>query len=206
MKTIKASYEILTPIDRQDVLKCLEIAGRTCYKSEDKISAESASKFVKKLVELGHEAMIEHYNMTIRFICDRGISHEIVRHRIASYGQESTRYCNYSKNKFGNEITVIEPCFWEKGTASYTIWEETCQKAETAYFSLLKGGATPQEARAVLPTSLKTELITTMNMRAWRNFFKLRTADDVHPQMLELTRPLLAQLQEILPELFGDIR
>jgi len=205
MKIVKASYEILTPLDRKEILKYLEIAGRTCYKSENRISEDSASKFVQKLVELGHEAMIEHCNMTIRFICDRGISHEIVRHRIASYGQESTRYCNYSKNKFGNEITVIEPCFWEKGTDNYAMWETSCKQAEDAYFALLKNGATPQEARAVLPTSLKTELITTMNMRAWRNFFKLRTANDVHPQMLEIARPLLAELKEILPELFGDI-
>jgi len=205
MKIIKAGYEIMTPLNRKEILKYLEIAGRTCYKSEDKITDTSASKFVRMLVKLGHEAMIEHYNITVKITCDRGVSHEIVRHRIASYGQESTRYCNYSKNKFGNEITVIEPCFWDKDSEVYKQWEMACQQAEQVYFNLLKNGATPEEARSVLPNSLKTEIVVTMNMRSWRNFFKLRTANDAHPQIREVARPLLAELQQQLPELFDDI-
>jgi len=205
MKIVKATYEIMTPINRQEILKNLEIAGRTCYKSEDKITTDSASKFVRMLVSRGHEAMIEHYSLTIKFTCDRGISHEIVRHRIASYGQESTRYCNYSKNKFGNEITVIEPYFWPKDSENYKTWEAACRQAEDAYFALLQNGATPEEARSVLPNSLKTELIATMNMRAWRNFFQLRTAKDAHPQIREIARPLLTELQAVLPEIFDDI-
>jgi len=205
MKIIKAGYEILTPIVKDDILKYLEIAGRTCYKSEDKITETSASDFVRRLVKAGHEAMIEHYNMTVKFICDRGVSHEIVRHRIASYGQESTRYVNYSKGKFGNEITVIEPLFYEEGTDNYKLWYESMIHAEKSYMALIANGSTAQEARAVLPNSLKTEIVMTANMREWRHFFKLRTASAAHPQMREITRPLLVELKEKLPELFEDI-
>ena len=205
MKIVKAGYEIITPIDREAILRQIEEAGRTCYKSEDKITETSASAFVKMLINRGHEAMIEHCGLSVKFICDRGVSHEIVRHRIASYAQESTRYCNYSKDKFGNEITVIEPYFWEKGSPEYKLWEAACLHAQQAYFALLENGATPEQARAVLPNSLKTEIIVTMNMRAWRHFFALRTSKEAHPQIREIARPLLAELQERLPEVFGDI-
>lgn len=211
MKIIKPSHEIMTPIHREDILKTIELAGRTCYKSEDKITEESASKFVKMLINRGHEAMIEHYNITVKFICDRGVSHEIVRHRIASYAQESTRYCNYSNDKFGNEITVIEPLFFDKTTDEnnnaykYYTWYDSCAFAEECYFKLIKAGATPQEARSVLPNSLKTEIVVTMNLREWRHFFKLRTASTAHPQMREIAIPLLNELKEKLPEIFEDI-
>ena len=205
MKKVKAGYEILTNLNKQEILKSLEMAGRVCYKSEDRITDQSSSDFVRMLINRGHEAMIEHCVMTVKFACDRGVSHEIVRHRIASYGQESTRYCNYSKSKFGNQITVVEPCFWEKNTPQYIKWETACQNAERAYFQLLEQGASPQEARAVLPNSLKTEIIVTMNMRAWRHFFKLRTANAAHPSMREITRPLLAELKDRLPEIFDSI-
>ena len=111
MKIVKASYIIESEINGLEILKQIEKVGRTCYKSEDRITDESAIKFVTGLIARGHEAMIEHNSLSVRFICDRGVSHEIVRHRLASFGQESTRYCNYSKDKFGNEITVIEPLF-----------------------------------------------------------------------------------------------
>lgn len=213
MKIIKPYYEIMIPINRKEILKTLETAGRTCYKSEDKITEDSASKFVKTLIKSGHEAMIEHYNMTIKFVCDRGVSHEIVRHRVASYAQESTRYCNYSKDKFGNEITVIKPFFFnneqEDGIGytdmRYFYWKESCEWAEEYYFKLLELGATPQEARSVLPNSLKTEIVVTMNLRELRHFLRLRTAKAAHPQMREITIPLLNELREELPEVFGDI-
>jgi len=205
VKTIKAGYEILTPIDRSGILRQIEEAGRTCYKSEDKITETSAAAFVKMLIKRGHEAMIEHCGLSVKFICDRGVTHEIVRHRIASFAQESTRYCNYSKNKFGNEITVIEPYFWEKDTELYRQWEDACLQAQRAYFALLESGATPEQARTVLPNSLKAEIIVTMNMRAWRHFFALRTSKEAHPQIREIARPLLAELKDKLPEIFGDI-
>ena len=205
MKIIKASYKIITPMHVDNVLRRIEEIARTCYKSEDKITPESAPKLVKMLIDKGHEAMLEHCSFSVKFICDRGVSHELVRHRIASWAQESTRYCNYSAEKFGNEVTVIEPCFWEKDSREYCIWKYLCAEAENSYFDLLAIGASPQEARSVLPNSLKTEIVMTANVREWRHFFKLRTAKEAHPQMREITRPLLTELKFALPPLFDDI-
>ena len=205
MKIIKPSYEIMTKINREEILKTLEMTGRTCYKSEDKITEESASKFVKVLIKSGHEAMIEHYSLTMKIICDRGVTHEIVRHRVASYAQESTRYCNYGQDKFGRQITVIEPSFFVGNEENYYFWKESCEWAEEYYFKLLENGATPQEARSVIPNSLKTEIIVTMNMRELRYFLRLRSAKVAHPQIREIAIPLLEELKEKLPEIFGDI-
>ncbi|MCX4355388.1 MAG: FAD-dependent thymidylate synthase [Oscillospiraceae bacterium] len=207
MKIIKAGYEILTNLDGLEILKHIERIGRVCYKSEDKITDNSCLDFVKMLLDRGHEAMIEHYSFSVKFICDRGVSHEIVRHRLAAFAQESTRYCNYSKAKFGNEITVIAPVFFGGGFAqTYDDWKAGCEAAETAYFKLLNEGAAPQEARSVLPNSLKTEIVMTANLREWRHFFKLRTADAAHPQMREIARPLLTELQRLIPVVFDDIQ
>jgi thymidylate synthase (FAD) len=160
-------------------------------------------------MKIGHESVIEHEKITVRIICDRGVTHEIVRHRIASYSQESTRYCNYSDNKFGKEITVIEPCFWDKDSKKdkikYDTWKEALIKAEEAYLKLIELGATPQEARSVLPNSLKTEIVVTMNIREWRHFFKLRTSKAAHPQMQEIARPILDEFKKLIPILFDDI-
>ena len=213
MKIIEAKAEILKPAPTQEAIEAIyrniETAGRTCYKSEDKITPESARKFVRALVKSGHEAMIEHASMTVRFTVDRGVSHELVRHRIASFAQESSRYCNYSKDKFGSEITVIKPLFWDEGSQMYKLWEEAMENAEEAYFLLLAKGATPEEARSVLPNSLKTEVVVTADMREWRNIFKLRAAGITgkpHPQMVEVMLPLLKQCQDLMPELFDDIQ
>lgn len=205
MKIINASFEIMTPVNGMEILKTIEAAARTCYKSEDRITEDSAKKFVRNLLKRGHEAMIEHAGMTVKFICDRGVSHELVRHRLASYAQESTRYVNYSKGKYGNEITVIKPCFWDDDSKEFIIWKEAAQNAETAYMSLIDSGASPEQARSILPNSQKTEIIMTANFREWRHFLKLRTANEAHPQMRELARPLLRELQEKIPELFSDI-
>jgi thymidylate synthase (FAD) len=150
--------------------------------------------------------VLEHISVTVKFVCDRGVSHEIVRHRLASYSQESTRYCNYSKGDFNGEITVIEPCFLVPGTAGYDMWYKACQMAEQYYFSMLDWGCTPEEARAVLPNSLKTELVMTANLREWRHFFKLRASKAAHPQMRELTVPLLGEFKEKIPVVFDDIK
>ena len=205
MKIINASYRIETPIDGAEILKSIEKAGRTCYKSEDRITDESAEAFVRMLIERGHESVLEHESITVRFVCDRGVSHEIVRHRLASYSQESTRYCNYSGDRFGNQITFIKPCFLEEGTGGYKLWKQAMFVAEKEYFELLNWGCTPQEARSVLPNSVKTEIVMTANMREWRHFLKLRTAKAAHPQMRELTVPLLEELQERIPVVFDDI-
>lgn len=208
MKIIKASYEILNKdrIDGKQILKDIEQIGRTCYKSEEYINDNSASKFVKMLIDRGHEAMIEHNSITVKFICDRGVSHELVRHRIASFAQESTRYCDYSKDKFGNEISVIEPCYLTPNGVSYEIWKQFCEGMEETYFKLLKSGSTPEEARVVLPISLKTEIIMTMNIREWRHFFKLRCDKPAHPQMRELALPLLKEMSDLIPVVFDDLR
>lgn len=214
MKVIKAGCEIITPISDGGIeeLKHIEKIGRVCYKSEDKIieDGESAKKFVKMLIDRGHEAMIEHSSLSVKFIVDRGVSHELVRHRIASFAQESTRYCNYSKDKFGQEVTFIEPLFYSKVTTqkdirNYFSWKKAMESAEMYYFNMINEGATPQEARSVLPNSTKTEIVITANYREWRNFFKLRTASVAHPQMVEVTRPLLEELKEKLPIIFDDI-
>lgn len=164
MKIISPNVEILTPLDGQAVLQHIEQCGQ-CYKSEDKITESSAPAFVANIIKRGHEAVLEHFTITAKFICDRGVSHEIVRHRLASYCQESTRYCNYSKDGFG---------------------------------------CSPQEARAVLPNSLKTEVVMTANFREWRHFFNLRTAPAAHPQMREVAKMLPRQMREMVPVVFDD--
>ena len=205
MKIIYPSFEIMTPFDAKAVMEHLEKCGRVCYKSEGRIEEGSAEKFLAGIVKRGHEAVLEHFSFTVKFIVDRGVSHEIVRHRLASYCQESTRYCNYAKDSFGNEITVINPCYMEGGSEAWVKWFDACQALERAYFDLLECGCTPQEARAVLPNSLKTELVMTANIREWRHFLKLRTSKAAHPQIREVAVDLLHYLQKELPVLFGDI-
>jgi thymidylate synthase (FAD) len=204
MKIILPSAEIVsyTP----DLTRNLEAAGRVCYKSEDKISEGSDEKFIEHLMGLHHESVIEHGAITVKFICDRGVSHELVRHRIASFSQESTRYCNYSKGKFGNELTVIKPCFWEENTIPYTIWRDSIERIEQGYLSLVEAGATAQQARSILPNSLKTEVVVTANPREWRHIFKMRTSKAAHPQMQEITIPLLHEFQQKWPYLYNDIK
>ena len=206
MKSIKPTFVIESSINENDILKHLEKAGRTAYKSEDKITEDSASKFINMIMNRGHLSVIEHSYITVRVICDRGVSHEIVRHRLASYTQESTRYCNYAKGKFGNEITVIEPCFWNPQDQKYQIWKETITNIEVNYNKLISLGATPQEARSILPNSLKTEIVMTMNLREWLHFFELRTAKAAHPQMREIAIPLLKEFQKKLPVIFSIIK
>jgi thymidylate synthase (FAD) len=195
-----------------DMLKAIERIGRTCYKSEDKITDDSYETFVRNLIKRGHLSVIEHCSVTADIICDRGITHEIVRHRIGSYSQESTRYCNYSADKYGNEITVIDPgtAFgWSddtpEGAAKRTNWEYACRTAGVQYLEMLKNGASPQEARSVLPNSLKTEIWVTYNLREWRHFFQLRCAPSAHPQMQEVARLLLAEMTAYVPIIFDDI-
>lgn len=209
MKIIKPSFEILN-ISPTNPLELIEQAGRVCYKSEDRISEGTALPFVKKILEGHHESVIEHASMTIKFVCDRGVTHELVRHRLCAFSQESTRYCSYNKDKFGNEITVIEPCFWTEDVTFtnkrlYDIWYDACKQAEISYFALLNLDASAQQARTVLPNSLKTEIVMTANMREWRHVFKLRTSKAAHPQMRELMIMTLFEVKRRIPLLFDDI-
>jgi len=205
MKVINPSVILEQEINPVLVMKHIEKAGRVCYKSENMISDGTDEKFIKKILERGHESVIEHVSLTFRIICDRGVTHELVRHRIASYSQESTRYCNYSKDKFGNELTFIRPCFWDDDCVQYKLWEQAMRQVEESYFALIKEGSLPQEARSVLPNSLKTEILVTMNLREWRHFLKLRTSKAAHPQMRQVAVMIYDILSEKLPIIFKDI-
>ena len=208
MQAIKAYTQIYNDFDGQKILEKIEKVARTCYKSEGKIQEGSAAKMVASLIKSGHEAMLEHASVTVKFVVDRGISHELVRHRLASFAQESTRYCNYSKDDFGSEITFIIPEYLDYKSAGWNTWKETMKACEDSYFKLLDFGLSPQQARAVLPNSLKTEVVMTANLREWRHFFKLRalgTTGKPHPQMLEVTVPLLEDFKQMIPVVFDDL-
>lgn len=205
MRIIPPSHQIMFMPPGREIVENLELAGRTCYKSEDKITPDSAAGFVRRLIKSGHHSVIEHASITVRFTCDRGVSHELVRHRLAAFSQESTRYANYSKDKFGGEITVIRPFFWAQDSVKYGLWEKAMEAAEKIYLELIEAGAKAEEARSVLPNSLKTEVVMTANMREWRHVLALRCGQASHPQMRELMLPLLGELHGSIPALFDDI-
>jgi thymidylate synthase (FAD) len=205
---IKPSFEIIDKdeIDGIKILKKLEKIGRICYKSEDKITDNSAKNFIKMIIEKGHLSIIEHENISVKFIINRGISHELVRHRICSYSQESTRYIGYNKNKFNNEISVIEPFWLKKETDEYKEWFMNISDSEYRYFTLLKiFNQKPEQARGVLPNDLKTEIVCTTNLREWRHIFNLRCSKHAHPQMREIMLPLLEEFHNIIPITFDDL-
>jgi thymidylate synthase (FAD) len=206
MNIIDPAFHVMAAPDGDEALKIVEAAGRTCYKSESKITSTSAQNFVGRIIDSGHLSVIEHASATVRFITDRGVTHELVRHRIAAYSQESTRYANYSKDKFGREITVIRPPFWAEDSEAYDIWKTAMQAAETAYLALTDAGAKAQEARSVLPNSLKTEIVMTANLREWRHVFALRCDSPAHPQIRQIMLPLLDDFAQRLPVVFGDQR
>lgn len=229
MQVIRQSWQFVRTPDGEDILRQIEEAGRTCYKSEDKMTPESAREFVKKALDMGHHSIVEHANVGVRIITDRGVTHEIVRHRIASYSQESTRYCNYAKGQFGWEITTILPV-WFYGTTGlfppgevfehlktddvtdlsareiqYLKWYHSMIRIEEDYLSLLKLGQSAQEARSVLPNSLKTEIVMTCNVREWRHFFNLRGGKAAHPQMRDLALDMLKGFKKTVPVIFDDL-
>jgi len=199
IEIIKPGYKIETAIDGEAILKRLEMYGRLSHKSEDKASEGSAPVFLKKILDWGHESILEHENITVRFICDRGVTHELVRHRLAAYTQESTRYCNY-----GHKIQFIEPIFFTQNSELYSLWLKGVQAAAENYSNLLEKGATPEQARSLLPNSLKTEIVMTTNLREWRHVFKMRTAIAAHPQIREIMIPLLLDFQKLIPVIFDD--
>lgn len=204
MKVIEQSYEILSL--PENLLQTIERAGRTCYKSEDKITDTSAGKFVKMLIDRGHHAMIEFGNIIVKFITNRGVTHELVRHRLCSFAQESTRYVNYG----GDDIEFIVPVWIEDdgellSQNAHYVWLRAITKVEEEYKLLLKYGWRPEQAREVLPNSLKTEIVVMGNTREWRHIFNLRCSNKAHPQMSALMRPLLDDLKEKLPVIFDDI-
>ena len=224
MKLVKQGHQILSRISIGGIeeLQRIEIAGRTCYKSEEKITpdGESAKRFVKMIITNKHEAMLEHSSLSVRFICSRGVSHEIVRHRLFSFAQESTRYCNYSKGKFGGECTFIVPPDqdWSVNTDEYEdeydesetdsakiVWYASLKIIEDDYMCLLKEGWKPEQARDVLPNALKTEIVVTGNYREWRHFFKLRCDEKAHPHIRLLAIETLEDVKYRIPVVFDDL-
>ncbi|MCM1269950.1 MAG: FAD-dependent thymidylate synthase [Ruminococcus flavefaciens] len=224
MRFIEPSFKILSEdFTRENVLSRIEIAARTCYKSEDKICEGSAAKMLNNLIKRGHEAMIEHApNLSVRFICDRGITHELVRHRLFSFAQESTRYVNYSnkgmqfiipewvcgedrKTMLSNEFTDIEAFNLLHKTENIELVNllTAIESTYNHYVNFTKWAL--QQARAVIPNCIKTEIVVTGNVREWRNCFKLRTEQTAHPQMREIMIPLILKLNEDIPELWEDI-
>jgi thymidylate synthase (FAD) len=207
MRIVEPGYKIEWGIAQDVAIRQIELAARNCYKTEDKIGEGTAENLIKgTLLNLGHHAMIEFADICIRTICDRGVTHELVRHRLPSFAQESTRYCNYGKEKFGKEITLINPFGIEKGTTAYNAWWNGCREAESSYFALLDEGVSPQWARSVLPNSLKTEILTKTNVREWRHIFQMRAINPAaHPQIRQVMIPALLELVKRIPVLFEDI-
>ena len=206
MKIIEPSVELVDDFDAVAIMKKIERAGRVCYKSEGNIKNDSAEKFIRGIIKRGHESVIEHAAISFKIICDRGVTHELVRHRIgASYSQESTRYCDYSAGKFGGELTFIKPCFWSEGDENFQLWKDTMSQVEKNYLAMRALGAKPEQARSILPNSLKTEIFVTMNLRELRHFLKLRTAPAAHPQMRQIALKIYTILVEKLPAVFDDI-
>lgn len=204
MKIIQPSVLVESPINGDRILRSIERAGRTCYKSEDRITPESARDFVRMILSPNkrHESVLEHESISVRFIIDRGVSHEMVRHRLAAFSQESTRYCNYSKAKFGSEVTFVEPPMLHLMSHR---WRDAMRDAESVYLLMIEDGVSPQIARSVLPNSLKTEIVVTANLREWRHIFTMRTAPAAHPQMRQVMAPLLAALRNLIPVVFDDV-
>jgi len=201
MKIVEPSVSLLwiTPYPEQQI----ERAGRVCYKSENRITSDSAKDFAKKMREHGHHAMIEHAVASFLIITDRGITHEIVRHRLASFAQESTRYCNYSADKFENQCSFIEPP--DLTPFQKALWLVSCKDAEDSYFRMLEMGCSSQIARSVLPTCLKTELVMTANFREWRHFITLRKAKAAHPQIRTIAEAVLNNMMKHAPGIFEDL-
>lgn len=212
MIVVKPSIEILTATDYETMLKKIERIGRVCYKSEDKIKADSAEGFIRGIIKHGHESVIEHESISVKVTCDRGVTHEIVRHRIASYSQESTRYCNYTSDKFSNQISCIDVATGfsydlndEADRKKWDIWNKAMEAAEMYYFQMIEAGAKPEEARSVLPNSLKTEIVMTMNMREWRHFIRLRGSRAAHPQIREIANLIREEFVGRYPVFFADL-
>lgn len=180
-----------------NALQLIEIAGRTCYKSEGKITNDSSLKFAEMILKRGHDSVLEHAVATMRFICDRGVTHEIVRHRLASYSQESTRYCNYGK---------IGVRFMVPSDFELEGWDiDFLNMVEAHYNKCLVVGRSPQQARYFLPNGLKTEIVMTANFREWRHFFKLRTSSAAHPDMRLVAKMAYKQLKEHVKVIFDDL-
>lgn len=205
MKIVEQSFEILTNINGEDVLKHLENCGRICYQSHDLTTEDSYKRFIKGIVTRHHESVLEHYSVSVKFVTDRAIANELVRHRLASYSQESSRYCSYDKDKFGNEIKVVKPIEIDENSVQYVIWRDACHHAEKEYFNLLHNGVKAENARAVLPLCLATQIVCTANLREWLHIFKMRCDKSAHPDIRDIMRKLAKEFQKQIPIIFDEI-
>ena len=209
MKIVRPSVELINPPTYETLLSTIEQAGRTCYKSEANIKEGSAEKFIRGIIKRGHESVLEHGSVTARIVCDRGVSHELVRHRLASYSQTSTRYCNYANERFGSQLEFVEPWWLNEDTTlpmkAPAAWVTACRYAEAGYMVMIEAGCAPDAARAVLPNSLKTEVVMSANIREWRHVLKLRLAPAAHPDMRIIANLLRAELLTKYPVFFEDI-
>lgn len=198
-------YIQVEKVDGTKIMKNIERACRTCYRSEGKITEESYKTLLKNCITRGHESVLEHEKVTIRMYCDLGVYKDLTRHRIASFSIESTRYCNYGKDKFDNELKIIKPCNIEEGTSLYTHWKEACEVIEKNYMEMSNEGALPDQLRMILPHSIAAEVTMTANIREWKHILSLRASSHTHPSIRQLTIPLLLYFKEIMPEIFEDV-
>ena len=201
MIAVKQKYEIMDEIDGEAIIKKIELCGRTCWKSESKITDNSARAFVRNIIERGHESVLEHVSFTVRFVTDRATSHQLVRYRLASYSQESQRYVKYA----GRDIEFIKPLAIRDNSDECCIWRMACQDAEKRYNELIENGMPPQVARSVLPNCTKTEIVQTANLREWRHVLRQRTSKAAQPEIRELMTGLLNELKAKIPVVFDDI-
>ena len=204
MKVIKPYIEV-EKIDGIDIMKKIEKACRTCYRSEGNITEDSYKKLLTNCITRGHESVLEHEKVTVRMCTDIGVYKDLTRHRIASFSIESTRYCNYGKDKFENEIKFIKPCNIEENTELYSEWIDACKTIEEKYLNMAKIGATPDQMRMILPHSTAAELVMTANIREWKHILTLRTTNHVHPSVRQVMIPLLLHFKREMPEIFGEI-
>lgn len=204
MKIIEPTMQV-EKVDYKQIMKNLERACRTCYRSEGKITEESYKTLLKNCINRGHESILEHEKVTIRMVCDIGVYKDLTRHRIASFSIESTRYCNYGKDKFDNEIKFIKPVNMEEGTELYNRWYSTCKTIEENYIEMSKLEATPDQLRMLLPHSTAAEVTMTANIREWKHIFSLRCTKHTHPAVEQLMIPLLLKFKKEMPEIFGNI-
>jgi thymidylate synthase (FAD) len=209
MRVIEPYVVIETDLSAAAVmLATVERAGRTCYQSSWKSGPGSAPGFAAMIIKRGHESVLEHVSVTARFVVDRGVSHELVRHRLCAFSQESTRFCNYAGDRFGGEVTFIRPPWVDLGHLADPMsltWAAAMRDAEVTYLQLLELGWKPEQARSVLPNSLKTDIVVTANLREWRHIFRLRTAAPAHPQMRQVMVPLRERLGVAFAPVFSDL-
>ena len=187
------------------ILKRIERACRTCYRSEDLITEDSYKNLIKNCLTRGHESILEHEKVSVRMICDVGAYKDLTRHRIASFSIESTRYCNYGKDKFDNQIKILKPVHIEEGSEIYEVWKKSMEEMEKYYMEMAALDAKPDQLRMLLPHSTAAEVNMTANIREWRHVLSLRAAKHTHPSIRSITIPILLKFKEDMPELFGDI-